>query len=139
VPALQVIFRSTTAGAAASAASNADNLDVLLGNYNGYPSKYVTVLQGIKNKVGSHTRILYEPGCGLVDQIPLEPVPSDYFILPEAGSGEKGLKAEYFADTSLSGKPVIRKPLKASTRTGIMQVQLTACRWTFFQSVGRVI
>lgn len=91
---------------------SADNLDVLLGNYNGFPSKYVTVLQGIKNKVGNHTRILYEPGSGLVDQIPLEPVPSGYFILPEGSSGEKGLKAEYFADTSLSGKPVVVKTVE---------------------------
>jgi beta-glucosidase len=95
----------------------AENLDVLLGNYNGYPSKYVTVLQGIKNKVGSHTRILYEPGCGLVDQIPLEPVPSEYFILPEGSSGGKGLKAEYFADTSLSGKPVLTKTVERINET----------------------
>ena len=96
---------------------SAENLDVLLGNYNGYPSKYVTVLQGIKNKVGSHTRILYEPGCGLVDQIPLEPVPSEYFILPEGSSGGKGLKAEYFADTSLSGKPVLTKTVERINET----------------------
>jgi beta-glucosidase len=88
---------------------SADNLEVLLGNYNGLPSKYVTVLQGIKNKVGSHTRILYEPACGLIDQVPVKPVPPGYFILPNGSGGEKGLKAEYYKDTSLSGNPVVTK------------------------------
>ena len=31
---------------------NADNLDVLLGNYNGYPTEPVTPLEGIRRKAG---------------------------------------------------------------------------------------
>lgn len=42
---------------------NADSLDVLLGNYNGTPSKYVTMLDGIKNKVSAE--VLYAKGCEL--------------------------------------------------------------------------
>src|SRR6185295_3876748 len=41
---------------------NADALEVLLGNYNGTPSKYVTPLTGIKDKVSSGTTVLYAPG-----------------------------------------------------------------------------
>ena len=45
---------------------NADNLDVLLGNYNGTPSHPVTALAGIINSVGESTNVKYAPGCGLV-------------------------------------------------------------------------
>lgn len=46
---------------------NADNLDVLLGNYSGVPSKYTTILEGIKQKVSSTTEISYTQGCPLKD------------------------------------------------------------------------
>ncbi len=45
---------------------NADNVDVLLGNYNGTPSQPVTLLQGIKDKVGPQTQVLYARGCGIM-------------------------------------------------------------------------
>ncbi|MDQ3818356.1 MAG: glycoside hydrolase family 3 C-terminal domain-containing protein, partial [Acidobacteriota bacterium] len=41
---------------------NADALELLLGNYNGQPSKYVTPLTGIRNRVSSTTRVLYSQG-----------------------------------------------------------------------------
>jgi beta-glucosidase len=41
---------------------NADAPEVLLGNYFGQPSKSVTPLAGIKNKVSSTTNVLYSPG-----------------------------------------------------------------------------
>ncbi|MDK2902239.1 MAG: beta-glucosidase [Clostridiales bacterium] len=46
---------------------NADNKKVLLGNYNGMPSKYVTALEGIRAKVSSHTKIYYAEGCDLIN------------------------------------------------------------------------
>ena len=46
---------------------NADDLDVLLGNYNGDPSRYTTFLQGIKTKVPPETEIYYSKGCSLTD------------------------------------------------------------------------
>ena len=46
---------------------NADVTDVLLGNYNGFPSKAVTPLEGIRAKVGAQTQVLYAPGCGVRD------------------------------------------------------------------------
>lgn len=44
---------------------NADVLEVLLGNYNGTPSKYVTPLEGIKNAVSPDTKVIYAKGCDL--------------------------------------------------------------------------
>jgi beta-glucosidase len=40
---------------------------VLLGNYNGTPSRSVTFLEGIKNKVSPQTTVVYEQGCNLVE------------------------------------------------------------------------
>ena len=47
---------------------NADNLDVLLGNYNGTPSHPITALAGIKNSFEEGTSVKYAPGCGLIDK-----------------------------------------------------------------------
>jgi beta-glucosidase len=44
---------------------NADNVDVLLGNYNGTPSKYVTPLEGIRNAVDEDVKVYYSQGCDL--------------------------------------------------------------------------
>lgn len=44
---------------------NADNKSVLLGNYNGTPSKYVTALEGIRAKVSPYTKVYYAEGCEL--------------------------------------------------------------------------
>lgn len=44
---------------------NADSLDVLLGNYYGTPSKWVTPLEGIRNAVSPNTRVYYAKGCDL--------------------------------------------------------------------------
>ena len=41
---------------------NSDDLDVLLGNYNGNPSNPVNVIQGIRNKADKNTEIIFEKG-----------------------------------------------------------------------------
>jgi len=46
---------------------NADDVDVLLGNYNGTPSSAVTPLAGIRARAGKDVTVLYEPGCDLLD------------------------------------------------------------------------
>ncbi|HOT91154.1 MAG TPA: glycoside hydrolase family 3 C-terminal domain-containing protein [Anaerolineae bacterium] len=46
---------------------NADDELVLLGNYFGWPSRSVTPLQGIRNKVGADVEVLYAPGCDIRD------------------------------------------------------------------------
>jgi beta-glucosidase len=44
---------------------NADSLEVLLGNYEGTPSSYVTPLEGIRNRVSPSMKVFYTPGCHL--------------------------------------------------------------------------
>ncbi|MHB1001717.1 MAG: glycoside hydrolase family 3 C-terminal domain-containing protein [Armatimonadota bacterium] len=45
---------------------NAVSLDVLIGNYFGTPSKFVTPLDGIRAKVSPDTRVYYAKGCEVV-------------------------------------------------------------------------
>jgi len=47
---------------------NAEDLEVLKGNYSGNPSCYTTFLEGIKKKVSSNTQIYYVKGCGLTNE-----------------------------------------------------------------------
>ncbi len=44
---------------------NADDELVLLGNYFGQPSRSVTPLQGIRDKVGADVEVIYAQGCNL--------------------------------------------------------------------------
>ena len=46
---------------------NADNANTQLGNYNGQPSVVITVLQGLKDKLGNSTEIFYSRGTNFVD------------------------------------------------------------------------
>ncbi len=90
----------------------ADSYDMLLGNYNGTPSKYVTLLQGIKNKVSNNTEVIYEPGCNLVEEGAIINNLSSEILFIE---GKPGLKAEYFKNRDLKGEPFFTRidPLKS--------------------------
>ncbi|MCJ7651036.1 MAG: glycoside hydrolase family 3 C-terminal domain-containing protein, partial [Candidatus Lokiarchaeota archaeon] len=46
----------------------ADNKDVLLGNYSGVPSRYTTILQGIKEKVNGKSEVNFAEGCPLKEK-----------------------------------------------------------------------
>ncbi|RPI01808.1 MAG: glucan 1,4-alpha-glucosidase, partial [Calditrichaeota bacterium] len=84
---------------------SADSYTMLLGNYNGTPSQYVTPLQGIVNKIGAD-KVTYTLGCNFADDHPpMEPVPADVLM----NEGGKGLKAEYFNNVNLTGAPVFTR------------------------------
>jgi beta-glucosidase len=76
---------------------NADAPDVLLGNYNGEPSKSVTPLQGVREKVSPATRVLHSPGMYQTGSL-VETVPAAAFA---------GLKGEYFANREWKGEPAL--------------------------------
>ena len=81
----------------------ADDLPVLLGNYNGTPSSYVTPLKGILEKLPGQAQVLYEQGCNLAEMGPvIRIVPSTVL----SAGGTPGLKAEYFANRNLEGPPL---------------------------------
>ena len=80
----------------------ADSYSMLLGNYSGTPSEYVTPLQGIKNKVAANTEVLYEQGCHLYKE---GTIPHDLSSDLLGYESKPGLKAEYFYNTTLEGEP----------------------------------
>ena len=45
---------------------NVDDIRTLRGNYYGDASKYVTLLEGIKNKIALETKLFYAQGCDLI-------------------------------------------------------------------------
>ncbi|MBN1155288.1 glycoside hydrolase family 3 C-terminal domain-containing protein [candidate division KSB1 bacterium] len=96
----------------------ADSYDIIIGNYNGTPSKYVTPLQGIKDKVAPNTNVVYSKGCNLALEGPLLTlVPSEVL----SSDGENGLKAEYYDNRNLEGEPFftrIEKQIDSNWRSG---------------------
>jgi len=91
---------------------NADNIEVLLGNYNGEPTAPVTPLAGIRRKLGTRTKILYAQGSELADGLPLmETVPASALFTSEGGDRRSGLVGEYFNTASFNGQ-VYRAPGK---------------------------
>jgi beta-glucosidase len=88
---------------------NADEVDVLLGNYNGFPTHPITVLKGIQEKVGNGTRVLYAKGCPLAQGLPnFEVVPAQALFAREKGKRLSGLKGEYFPGR-FEGAPLLTR------------------------------
>ncbi|MGC4102433.1 glycoside hydrolase family 3 C-terminal domain-containing protein [Ferruginibacter sp.] len=82
---------------------NADNRVAVLGNYNGIPSQIVTVLDGIKEKLGANTEVVYEKGTTFInDTLLVYADVSRQFNW----NGKQGFKAEYFNNRDLQGNPV---------------------------------
>jgi beta-glucosidase len=85
---------------------NADDVDVLLGNYNGVPSHPVTPLHGIRRKVEPGTTVLYARGADVAENMPsFEVVPSEALLTDHDGIQVQGLKGEYFANHDWDGEP----------------------------------
>ncbi|MGB9433319.1 MAG: glycoside hydrolase family 3 C-terminal domain-containing protein, partial [Candidatus Acidiferrum sp.] len=81
----------------------ADSLDALLGNYNGTPSTYSTILTGIKKRFPI-AKISYAVGAPLTETRPVT-VPSSALRTTGANS-QPGLTAQFFSNVLLSGAPV---------------------------------
>jgi beta-glucosidase len=81
---------------------NADNAIAILGNYNGTPSKLSTVLQGIQDKIGKSTEVVYEQAINFTNDTLLvyTDIKNQYSY-----DGKKGVKAEYYNNKTLTGAP----------------------------------
>ena len=86
---------------------NAESLPGLEGNYNGVPSHPVYPVDGIQKVFEGKAKVLYAQGGPYLKEVPV-PVPRTVFHAAEAVSAD-GLKAEYFPNTTLSGKPVLTR------------------------------
>ncbi|MDR2811310.1 MAG: glycoside hydrolase family 3 C-terminal domain-containing protein [Tannerellaceae bacterium] len=83
---------------------NANDREVLLGNYNGYPSYPKTPLTGLREKL-PHAEVVFAQGCALAEKLPyFEAIPAEH-LFTDASASQKGLKAEYFANKTWEGTP----------------------------------
>ena len=80
---------------------NADDVELLNGNYGGTPTKahQHSLLEGIRNAL-PNTEVFYKKACELADEY------ATIHHLQEFNGG-KGIKAEFFNNNSLSGTPVV--------------------------------
>ena len=85
---------------------NADDVHVLLANYNGTPTKVITPLEGIRKKLSPKTKLYSAHGCDVALGFPsLSPIPSDYLRPVDAGDAQTGLSGAYFDNPSFEGGP----------------------------------
>jgi len=83
---------------------NADNEISVLGNYNGTPSDIVSVVEGIKEKLGKDVEVIYEKAVNFTNDTLL--VHKDISTL-YSYDGKPGVKAEYFTNEKLERSPVL--------------------------------
>ncbi len=80
---------------------NADEWQMLLGNYNGLPSKAYTPLEGIRDRLSPGSKLLYAQGCELAEGLP------DFQRVPAAvlsHGNDKGLQADYYDNREFKGQ-----------------------------------
>ncbi|NLE45003.1 MAG: glucan 1,4-alpha-glucosidase [Chloroflexi bacterium] len=113
---------------------NADDLHVLLGNYNGTPLRAVTPLEGIRTKVSDETKLYYARGCNLAEGIPTLDVIAPVYLRPvDPASGQRGLSASYYENGSWAGDPsVIRVDSTVDFAWKDVFAGQLSVRWTGF-------
>jgi beta-glucosidase len=89
---------------------NANNLQVLIGNYYGTPSHAITPLEGIRKKISSSTKLYFAQGCDLADGFPsLKVIPTSYLRPVDADANQTGLTGAYYDYASFEGSPALTR------------------------------
>ena len=85
-----------------------DATEARLGGYSGPGNNKVSILDGIKNKLGNNVSVIYDAGCGRSsnDFVAIAP---KYFTHIEKGETKQGLQAEYFNNITLKDKAVVTR------------------------------
>jgi len=89
---------------------NANDEQMLWGNYNGTPIETVSILEGIKTKI-SENKIFYDKGCDLVE----DKVTESYFS-QLSFEGKPGFKATYWNNPKREGNAVISQQITSSIK-----------------------
>src|SRR5213082_2820456 len=84
----------------------ADSLPVLLGNYNGNPSSYTTILEGLRKRF-RNAKILTALGSPVTETSAVI-LPSEY-LRTGGRNSQPGLNGEYFANVDLAGSAVLKR------------------------------
>ncbi len=85
-----------------------DATEARLGGYSGPGNDKVSILEGIKQRAGNNTKLIYAPGCGRTTD--------EYVVVPSkqlSYNGNEGLRAEYFNNIALNGEASIKRVDKA--------------------------
>lgn len=75
-----------------------DAIEARLGGYSGPGNNKVSILEGIKQKTGGNSKVLFAPGCGRIT--------NEYVVVPSkqlSYNNSEGLQAEYFNNVTLNG------------------------------------
>lgn len=86
---------------------NADNEEMMWGNYNGTPVKTITILEGIRSLL-SDKKVFYNAACDLVDTMMTENA-----FAQCAFDGKAGLKATFWNNRNFEGNPVVTQQINA--------------------------
>lgn len=87
---------------------NANDVEVLLANYNGIPSAPVTPLQGLKNKL-PNTEIRYALGCEHAKDLPVFENIDPSCLFTDMSLTTQGVKAEYFDNADFRNNPIVEE------------------------------
>jgi beta-glucosidase len=82
-----------------------DAVEARLGGYSGPGIDRISMLDGIRKRLGNGIAVRYAPGCGRIDTTAVT-VPSQYLISPD---GKPGLQGEYFNTIDASGAPALTR------------------------------
>jgi beta-glucosidase len=85
-----------------------DAEEARLGGYSGSGNNPVSILQGIKNKVGETCDVKYTAGCGR-ETVNFITIPAEYLSTEFEGKLIQGLKGEYFNNITLEGDAALTR------------------------------
>jgi beta-glucosidase len=85
-----------------------DAVEARLGGYSGPGTNRISILDGIREKIGASARVEYAEGCGRISS-EYKPVPSEYLSCSIDDTVRSGLIGEYFDNITLSGDPVFTR------------------------------
>jgi beta-glucosidase len=86
-----------------------DSNEARLGGYSGPGNNPVSILQGIKNKVGSSINIRHTKGAERTIENFIAIPKDQLFHINKSGKKVSGLKADYFNNITLEGKPTLSR------------------------------
>ncbi len=83
-----------------------DAVEARLGGYSGPGNQKISILEGIREKLGDAVQVNYAEGCGRKSP-EWKVIPAEQLSTVQNGISVKGLSAEYFSNLSFSGKPAL--------------------------------
>ena len=95
-----------------------------LGNYSPIPSRSVTPLSGLRAALPEGASVTFMRGCGVLPDVA---VPASSLRTP---GGRPGLRAEYFPNPGLSGRPAMAAVEASPSGTLLATAGGTSARWT---------